>query len=60
MFVQRVAEGRGMSYDAVEKVAKGRVWTGQQAWQRGLVDQLGGLHSAIVLAKQLANLPLVR
>lgn len=59
-FVRTVAKGRGMSYEAVHKVAKGRLWTGQQALERGLVDQLGGLHDAISLAKQLAGLPLVQ
>jgi len=46
-FVSRVAKGRGMSVEAVDAVAKGRVWTGQQAMQRGLVDELGGLVEAV-------------
>ena len=49
-----------MSYEAVHKVAKGRIWTGQQALERGLVDYFGGLHDAISLAKRLAGLPLVQ
>lgn len=58
--IDMVAEGRGMSHEAVHKVAKGRIWTGQQALGHGLVDQLGGLHDAISLAKQLAELPEVQ
>lgn len=57
VFVETVAKGRGMTYEAVDKVAKGRIWTGLQALEHGLVDQLGGLHDAISLAKQLAGLP---
>lgn len=55
---QRVAEGRGLSAEAVAAVAKGRVWTGQQAAALGLVDALGGLERALSLAKQEAGLPL--
>jgi len=46
-FVARVAEGRGMSIEAVDQIARGRVWTGRQAQQFGLVDELGGLDSAL-------------
>jgi len=46
-FVARVAAGRGMTPEAVEAVARGRVWTGQQAAERGLVDELGGLTNAL-------------
>jgi protease-4 len=56
-FVQRVAEGRNMSAQAVEAVAQGRVWTGADALERGLVDELGGLHTAVRRAKVLAGLP---
>ncbi len=56
-FLARVAEGRGMSRDAVAAVAEGRVWTGRQAKEVGLVDELGGLDVALKLAKQLALLP---
>jgi protease IV len=45
-FVARVAEGRGMEPDAVKKVGGGRVWTGAQALEVGLVDELGGLSEA--------------
>jgi protease IV len=55
-FVQRVAEGRNMSTQAVEAVAQGRVWTGADALERGLVDELGGLRTAVRRAKVLAGL----
>ncbi|WP_134201906.1 signal peptide peptidase SppA [uncultured Algoriphagus sp.] len=49
-FISRVAEGRNMSPEAVKEVASGRVWTGNQALERGLVDVLGGLDTTIDLA----------
>jgi protease-4 len=55
-FVQRVAEGRNLSVDAVEAVARGRVWTGADALEHGLVDELGGLRTAVRRAKVLAGL----
>jgi protease IV len=55
-FVERVAEGRKMSTDAVHAVAQGRVWTGADALERGLVDELGGLRTALRRAKILAGL----
>jgi protease-4 len=55
-FVQRVAEGRHLSVEAVEAVARGRVWTGADALEHGLVDELGGLRTAIRRAKVLAGL----
>jgi protease-4 len=55
-FVQRVAQGRVLSVTEVEAVAQGRVWTGADALDRGLVDELGGLRSAISRAKVLAGL----
>jgi protease-4 len=55
-FVRRVADGRGMSVDDVDAVARGRVWTGADALERGLVDELGGLRTAIARAKILAGL----
>ncbi|MGU3651053.1 signal peptide peptidase SppA [Mycolicibacterium sp. A43C] len=54
-FVERVAQGRNMSVDAVDTVARGRVWTGADARERGLVDTLGGLHTAIDRAKVRAG-----
>lgn len=46
-FVARVAEGRGMSVKEVDKIARGRAWTGEQALKIGLVDKIGGLHDAM-------------
>ena len=63
-FVGKVAAGRSMTVEAVGEVARGRVWTGADAKERGLVDELGGLERAGVLARQRAGLaddaPLVR
>lgn len=56
-FTQGVAAGRHMSVAAVDKIGKGRVWTGAQAKQLGLVDDLGGIDRAIQVAKQLAGIP---
>ena len=56
-FTKGVAAGRKMPVEAVEKVAKGRVWSGSQAKQLGLVDELGGLDRAIEIAKELSNIP---
>lgn len=55
-FLKRVSKGRSMSRAQADSVAKGRVWSGKDALERGLVDQLGGLHLAIDLAKQEAKL----
>jgi protease-4 len=46
-FVDKVAAGRQLKHDVVATVAEGRVWTGRQAWSRGLVDQLGDLEDAL-------------
>ena len=56
-FTSRVAEGRGMTRVAVEQVARGRVWTGADAREVGLVDELGGLHDAVRIARRRADLP---
>ncbi|MBV9826346.1 MAG: signal peptide peptidase SppA [Alphaproteobacteria bacterium] len=56
-FKQRVADGRHMSAEQVEAVAKGRVWSGSEAKEHGLVDQLGGYETALQLAREAANLP---
>jgi protease-4 len=56
-FTRTVAADRHMSVEAIDQIAKGRVWTGAQAKQLGLVDYLGGLDRAISVAKQLANIP---
>ncbi len=55
-FVGNVAKARGKPYDAIDTIAQGRVWTGQQALDRGLVDQLGGLREAIADAAERAKL----
>ena len=55
-FVGNVVKARGKSYASIDSIAQGRVWTGQQALDRGLVDQLGGLDNAIVDAASLAKL----
>ncbi len=55
-FVERVAEGRGLSEAEVDTVARGRVWTGRQARDRGLVDELGGLREAVLAAKARTGL----
>ena len=56
-FTEGVAQGRHMSVAAVDKIGKGRVWTGAQAKELGLVDELGGLDRAVEIAKQLARIP---
>jgi len=55
-FVGNVAKARGKSYEAIDAIAQGRVWTGQQALERGLVDQLGGLDAAVADAASRASL----
>lgn len=55
-FLKVVSEGRNMSEAEVDKVAQGRVWTGIDGLQNGLVDQLGNLQSAIKVAAQLASI----
>jgi protease-4 len=56
-FVPKVAKGRGKTNEEVDGLGQGRVWTGTQAKERGLVDEFGGLEKAIEIAKQLAELP---
>jgi protease-4 len=56
-FVERVAAGRGMSWDGVDAVAQGRVWWGDDARERGLVDRIGGLEDAIAEARRRARIP---
>lgn len=56
MFLSRVAEGRKLEKSAVDKVGQGRVWTGAQAKNRGLVDELGGLRQALRYAQALTHL----
>lgn len=56
-FVPKVAKGRGKDPQYIDSVAQGRVWTGGQAKDKGLVDEFGGLDKAIDVAKQLAKIP---
>lgn len=55
-FVDKVAAGRGMTREAVHAIAQGRVWTGKQAVENGLADELGGLMDAIELAKSRSGM----
>lgn len=55
-FVSLVAEGRDLEANHVREIAKGRIWSGAQAAENGLVDELGGLETAIELAKGLAGI----
>jgi protease-4 len=55
-FKAHVAEGRGMSEEQVEEIARGRVWTGARAREIGLVDDLGDFEVALAMAKELAGL----
>ncbi|MBP2703356.1 signal peptide peptidase SppA [Microbispora sp. RL4-1S] len=56
-FVGKVADGRGLSRERAHELARGRVWTGADAAEAGLVDELGGLEDALVLARKKAGLP---
>jgi protease-4 len=55
-FLGLVAEGREMNVDQVRAIAGGRVWTGQQALERGLVDHVGGFQVAVARARALAGI----
>lgn len=56
-FVGKVAQSRGISAERAHELARGRVWTGADAYERGLVDELGGLRRAAELARERAGLP---
>src|ERR1043166_477886 len=56
-FLPKVAEGRGRDKENVRSIAEGRVWTGAQGKENGLVDEFGGLDRAIDVAKELARIP---
>ena len=56
-FVEKAAAGRNTTPERIDAVAQGRVWTGKQAKEIGLVDELGGLDRALAIAKQRAKLP---
>jgi protease-4 len=55
-FLGRVAEGRELTPEAVDAIGQGRVWTGAQASEIGLVDALGGLRAAVLEAKSAVGL----
>jgi len=55
-FVEKVAQSRHTTPEKIDAIAQGRVWTGRQAQQNGLVDALGGLDTAVAIAKQRAKL----
>ncbi len=57
LFVGRVAEGRSLDRERVDQIGRGRVWTGEQAQAKGLVDELGGFMVAINAAKMAAGIP---
>ena len=54
-FVNRVAAGRNMTFEQVNEIAQGRVWTGKEALKNGLVDKLGNLNDAVKIAAELAG-----
>ena len=56
-FVEKAASARRMTPAQLDALAQGRVWTGQQARDRGLVDELGGLDAAVAIAKERAGIP---
>jgi protease-4 len=56
-FTQKVASGRRMTAEQVHEIARGRVWTGADAAQNGLVDELGGMAAAAEIARRRAGLP---
>jgi protease-4 len=55
-FVEKAAQGRNTTPEKIDQVGQGRVWTGRQAKQIGLVDELGGLERAVAIAKQRAKI----
>ncbi len=56
IFLEKVADGRNMTKEAVDEIGQGRVWSGENALEIGLVDELGGLDRAVKLAAELAEL----
>jgi protease-4 len=56
-FITKVGKGRGKDKTYIDSIGQGRVWTGRQGKENGLVDEYGGLDRAIEIAKQLANIP---
>ena len=60
LFKLRVGEGRSLAEEEVERLARGRVWTGKQALERGLIDAVGDFEVAVQKAKELSRMPLDR
>ncbi len=56
LFLTRVSDGRHLTIEEVDAIAQGRVWTGHQAFEQGLVDELGGLYTAVRRAKEAVGL----
>jgi protease-4 len=56
-FTTKVAQGRHLTKEEVNEIGRGRVWTGQQAKEIGLIDELGGLSTALKIAKEKAGIP---
>jgi len=56
IFLKRVQDGRGLTYNEVQELAQGRVWSGNQALKLGLIDKIGGLTEAISIAENAAKL----
>lgn len=56
LFTTRCSDGRSLPKDSIDHIGQGRVWTGEQALARGLVDKLGGMDEAVETAASLANL----
>jgi len=56
LFLTRCADGRGKTKAEIDRIGQGRVWTGEQAHENGLVDALGGIDEAVKAAAELANL----
>ncbi len=55
-FVEKAAQGRNLSFDSVDNIAQGRIWSGKDAGRLGLVDELGGFYEAIMLTKKAAGI----
>ncbi len=56
MFVEKISKSRDLDSDFIHTIGGGRVWTGRQALERGLIDELGGIYQAIEKMKEIANL----
>jgi protease-4 len=57
IWMRDVAAYRNMTFEEIENLAYGRVWTGGQAKSNGLIDEVGGFHQAVAAAKELAGIP---